>query len=189
MIGAILQKPRQAVVEILDFMRKRGLTLNDLIQIGGEDFTSPSPMRKEKARRVEKCWHLMARLSVKFADLEATPPPIPDKPARRRRGEGVFSEVVENKEISGTTTHQHKSNEINDLANSAPIGVPRIQIGGRNDFHHHRSVSRSTAQPFRCDLCGPAVAVQDVVAERTGTIGRSALLDIVTCRSGSDASR
>src|SRR6516225_7933188 len=108
MIGAILQKPRQAVVEILDFMRKRGLTLNDLIQIGGEDFTSPSPMRKEKARRVEKCWHLMARLSVKFADLEATPPPIPDKPARRRRGEGHFSQVTENAGLSGTFSSLHK---------------------------------------------------------------------------------
>jgi hypothetical protein len=53
MIGIVPQKPRQAVVEILDFMRMRGLTLNDLIQIGGEDFRSPSPMRKEKARRVE----------------------------------------------------------------------------------------------------------------------------------------
>jgi len=112
MIGAVLQKPRQAVVEIFDFMRKRGLTLNDLIQIGGEDFRSPSPMRKEKARRVSKCWELMARLSVKFADLEAAPPPIPDKPARRRRGERVLSEVVENKEISGlrpTNTNPMKS--------------------------------------------------------------------------------
>jgi hypothetical protein len=129
MIGAVLQKPRQAVVEILDFMRKRGLTLNDLIQIGGEDFRSSSPTRKEKARRVEKCWHLMARLSVKFADLEAAPPSIPDKPARTRRGEGVFSEVVENKEISGTATYQHKSNENNDLANSAPVGVPDSNRG------------------------------------------------------------
>jgi hypothetical protein len=116
MIGVVLQKPRQEVVEIFDFMRKRGLTLNDLIQIGGEDFTSPSPMRKEKARRVEKCWHLMARFSVKF-------------PARRRRGEAVFSEVVENKEISGTATCQTKSNEINDLANSVPVGVPDSNRG------------------------------------------------------------
>jgi hypothetical protein len=125
MIGAVPQRPRQAVVEIFDFMRKRGLTLNDLIQIGGEDFRSPSPMRREKARRVEKCWSLMARLSVKFADLEAAPPPTPDKPARTRRGEGVFSEVVENKEISGT----EKSNEINDLANSVPVGVPDSNRG------------------------------------------------------------
>ena len=124
MIGAVLQKPRQAVVEIFDFMRKSGLALQDLIEIGGAELKSSNPKTREKARRLEKCWSLMAKLGVKFADLERLSPPIPDKPARRRRGEGVFSEVVENKEISGTATHQHKSNEINDLANSAPVGVP-----------------------------------------------------------------
>ena len=122
MISAIPQKPRQAVVEILDFMRKRGLTLRDLIEIGGEDLKSSNPKRKEKARRVEKCWSLMARLSVKFADLEAALPPIPDKPARRRRGEGHFSQVTENAGVSGTLASLHKSNEINDLANPAPVG-------------------------------------------------------------------
>ena len=75
MIGAVPQKPRQAVVEILDFMRKHGLTLSDLIEIGGEDLKASNPKRKEKARRVEKCWSLMARLSVKFADLEQAPQP------------------------------------------------------------------------------------------------------------------
>jgi hypothetical protein len=71
-ISAIQQKQRPAVVEILDFMRKRGLTLNDLIQTGGEDLKSSNPKRVEKARRVEKCWELMARLSVKFADFLTT---------------------------------------------------------------------------------------------------------------------
>jgi hypothetical protein len=74
MISAIQQKPSAAVVEILDFMRTRGLTLDDLIQIGGEDFRS-TPTRIEKARRVEKCWSLMARLSVKFTGLEQAPQP------------------------------------------------------------------------------------------------------------------
>jgi hypothetical protein len=70
MIGAIPQKQRQAVVEILDFMRSRDLALDDLIQIGGEDLKSSNPKCAEKARRVSKCWELMARLSIKFADLE-----------------------------------------------------------------------------------------------------------------------
>ena len=83
MISAVPQKPRQAVVEILDFMRRNRLALDDLIEIGGEDFRSTSPKRIEKARCVEKCWSLMARLSVKFADLEQAPQPIPDKPSRR----------------------------------------------------------------------------------------------------------
>src|SRR6516165_218338 len=78
MISVIQQKPRQAVVEVLDLMRKRGLSLDDLIQVGGEDLKSPNPKRVKKAHYVEKAWALMARLSVKFADLEQAP-----KPARR----------------------------------------------------------------------------------------------------------
>jgi hypothetical protein len=123
MISAIQQKPSAAVVEILDFMRTRGLNLDDLIQIGGEDFRS-TPTRIEKARRVEKCWSLMARLSVKFAGLEQAPQPIPDKASPRRHGEGHFSEAIENKEVFGSRPSDTKSNEINDLANSAPVGAP-----------------------------------------------------------------
>ena len=52
----------QAVGEILAFMSKCGLALDDL--------KSSNPKRAEKARRVSKCWELMARLSVCFADLE-----------------------------------------------------------------------------------------------------------------------
>jgi hypothetical protein len=122
MISAVPQKPRQAVVETLDFMRRNRLALNDLIEISGEDFGSASPKRIERARRVEKCWSLMARLSVKFADLEQAPSNPPIRPSRRRRGEGHFSEVVENAGVSGTFAHQVKPNEINDLTNSAPVG-------------------------------------------------------------------
>jgi hypothetical protein len=98
----MIGKPRAQIIEIIDLMQKHGLDLDDLIQTGGEDFRSPSPKRIEKARRVEKCWSLMARLSVNFADLENAPPPTPDKRARRRRGEGHFSEVIENTGVSGT---------------------------------------------------------------------------------------
>ena len=122
MISAIPQKPRQAVVEILDFMRRNRLVLDDLIQVGGEDFGSASPKRIEKARGVEKCWSLMTRLSVPFADLEQAPGNLPTRSSRRRRGEGHFSEVIENAGVSGTFSHQVKPNEINDLANLAPVG-------------------------------------------------------------------
>ena len=115
-------KIASTVAEVLNFMRERGLTLADLIEISGEDLKSSDPTKVEKARRVEKCWNLMVKLCVKFADIENLPSSIPDRPARRRRGEGVFSEVVENKGVSGTAPYQHKSNEIKDLADSAPVG-------------------------------------------------------------------
>jgi hypothetical protein len=123
MIGAVPQKPRQAVVEILDFMRKRGLTLDDLIEVGGAELKSANPKTREKARRVEKCWSLMAKLGVKFTDLENSPAPIPDKPVRRRRGDGHFSQVIENTADLGIGPSPNKCNEINDLANSVPVGV------------------------------------------------------------------
>jgi hypothetical protein len=128
MISAIPQKPRQAVVEVLDFMCKRGLTPDDLIEVGGE-VKSSNPKRVEKARRVEKCWSLMARLSIKFADLEAAPQSTPDKPTARRRGEGHFSEALENTRVSETFTHHTKPNEINGLADSAPVSDPQLNPG------------------------------------------------------------
>ena len=112
----------QAVVEILDFMRKHHLALVDLIEIGGEDLKSASAKKVEKAKRVEKCWSLMARLSVRFADLEQAPGNLPTRPSRRRRGEGHFSETIENTRVSESFSHHTKLNEINDLADSAPVG-------------------------------------------------------------------
>ena len=49
---------------VFDFMRERRITLDDLINVGGED-------KSPKARKVEDAWALMARLGVVFADLEA----------------------------------------------------------------------------------------------------------------------
>ena len=69
----------QAVGEILALMSKCGLALDDLIRIGGEDLKSSNPKRSEKARRVEKCWSLMARLSVRFAGRIDARPAIADR--------------------------------------------------------------------------------------------------------------
>jgi hypothetical protein len=120
-ITAVPQKPRQAVVEIFDLMRKCGLALNDLIQIGGEDLKSSNPKHVETARRVEKCWELMTRLSVKFADLEQAPSQPSTKPARRRRDEGVFSQVIENKEISSDAAGEVKSLKDNDKTDNHSV--------------------------------------------------------------------
>jgi hypothetical protein len=70
-----------AVSEVADFMRKRRLRLDDLINVGGEEILeSTDTKRAEKARRVSSCWDLMARLGVKYRDIEHSeyaPQPIP----------------------------------------------------------------------------------------------------------------
>jgi hypothetical protein len=70
MIGVVDRaRHAHAVGEIFVLMRRLGLTLEDLIEVDGEDH--------EKAKLVEKCRSRMARLSVDFADLEQALPPIP----------------------------------------------------------------------------------------------------------------
>jgi hypothetical protein len=56
--------------EILNRLRKHGLTLDDLHEIAGEDLRHPDPDIRKKARQVEICWEQMAALGVQFADLE-----------------------------------------------------------------------------------------------------------------------
>ena len=92
MTSAIPQKPRQAVIEILDFMRKHGLALDDLTAYGGEDLKSPDKGRAGKARHVGKTWALMAHLGMKYADLDPATPPakptvlaIPESQVERQR--------------------------------------------------------------------------------------------------------
>ena len=125
----------QAVAEIFDLMRKYGLTLDDLIQLGGEDLKSSNPKRVEKARRVEKCWELMARLSVKFADLEQAAGQHTAEPARRRRGEGESSQVIENKEISSDTPGEVKSLKNNDKTDDHSVEAP-----GKGRWKHKRQL-------------------------------------------------
>jgi hypothetical protein len=84
-ISAVPQKPRQAVVEIFGFIRRHKLTLADLIEVGGENLRSSNSQIANRARAVSRCWELMARLSLKFADLEQAVGEIPDPPRRRRR--------------------------------------------------------------------------------------------------------
>jgi len=59
-----------AVDHVREFMRKHGLTPNDLIAIGGEDFRSRR--LGDRARRVERCWAFMARLGVGYLDVETS---------------------------------------------------------------------------------------------------------------------
>jgi hypothetical protein len=108
-----------AMIEVQTFMHKCGLTFADLIDVGGAELKSSNPKTREKAHRVERCWALMARLHVRYAHLETAY--TPTKPIRRRRGEGGFLQAAENTGVSGITATPPESNEINELAGSAPV--------------------------------------------------------------------
>jgi hypothetical protein len=118
-----------AVVQVQEFMHRHNLTLTDLIEFGGAELKSSDPKTREKARRVDKCWELLAQLSVRYAHLEAAPAHTPTKPARRRRGEGVFLQATENTDVSDISGAPPKSNEINELADFAPVASPEIKSG------------------------------------------------------------
>src|SRR5262249_50904787 len=69
-----------ATAQVAEYMRKKKLALDDLVNVGGDDLKSPDPKRAEKARRVSACWELMARLGTKFVHIEQSehaPRPIP----------------------------------------------------------------------------------------------------------------
>jgi hypothetical protein len=79
-----------AAAQVAEFMHKKNLTLDDLINFGGAELKSSNQTVAGKARCVESCWALMARLGVQYADFEQneqSPRPIPDLSARIRRGE------------------------------------------------------------------------------------------------------
>jgi hypothetical protein len=59
-----------AADQVRVFMRRHKLALTDLIEIGGEDLSSSNFSKAERARHVGQCWQMMARLSVRFTDLE-----------------------------------------------------------------------------------------------------------------------
>jgi hypothetical protein len=60
-----------AVAEVFAFMKKHRISPADLTEIGGEDLRSPRT--RAKARDVESAWELMARLGLKYSDLESDP--------------------------------------------------------------------------------------------------------------------
>jgi hypothetical protein len=77
-----------AANRVVELMRKKKLTLDDLVSVGGGDLRSSDRGRVDKARRVSRCWEVMAGLGVKFADIEhfeQSTGPIPGLEARIRR--------------------------------------------------------------------------------------------------------
>jgi hypothetical protein len=65
-----VMRARPEVDQVLEYMRKSRVSFADLIGVGGEDLKSANSIRREKAKRVENTWSLMARHGLVFADLE-----------------------------------------------------------------------------------------------------------------------
>ena len=57
----------QAIEQVSAHIRRAHLSLDGLVEYGGQDLNNPR--RAAKAKRVEKAWALMAGLKVKHTDL------------------------------------------------------------------------------------------------------------------------
>jgi hypothetical protein len=60
----IVGTPSPAVARIIELMQRFGVSMSDLIE------TDHRHCSEEKVRRVTKCWATMARLPVRYSDLE-----------------------------------------------------------------------------------------------------------------------
>jgi hypothetical protein len=58
------------VEQVLTYLRRHKLVVADLIEVGGEDLNSSDSRKVERARHAGQAWQMMARLSIRFADLE-----------------------------------------------------------------------------------------------------------------------
>jgi hypothetical protein len=132
------------VDQVFEFMRRHGLLLEDLVEVGGEDLRSSNSRRAEKARRVEKCWALMARLGLKFSDLPDRGGQSPDKSAPRRRGKRAFKQPVDIAHVSPFAPSYGKCSKINELGISARVGDPELNFG---DIERGGPVAPATAAP------------------------------------------
>ena len=90
---------RPHVEAVLALLHRLSVSVDDLIEIGGQDLGSSDSKRAEKARRVTRVWATMAQLGVKHVDLapDWAPQPrtLPGLKSRRRRGEGVISQAID----------------------------------------------------------------------------------------------
>jgi hypothetical protein len=132
------------VAEMCEFMRLKKLTPDDLIWIGGEDLRSPDPQRAGKARCVEKCWSLMARLGVKHVDLPEMAGQSTDHLAPRRRHRKSNLKHQQNQRVDVKEAPSTKSSKINDLAVSAAVGDPELNLG---DIERAGPVANATGAP------------------------------------------
>ena len=59
---------KEQLTAILEYMRKHGLAISDLIEYGGEDFRDLE--RAKTARAVERVWEMLAASGANYAKLE-----------------------------------------------------------------------------------------------------------------------
>src|SRR5262245_2360037 len=113
-----------AVIEqVLALMSRLKISLENLVEVGGEDLKSSDPGRAGKARCVERGWALMARLGVKHSGLEsalsrefsAAAVPEPAIRPRRRRGRTPIQKTTQNQGVNKNQAPLTKPNEIRDL--------------------------------------------------------------------------
>jgi hypothetical protein len=124
------RNPREQVIEpVLEFMRRHGLGLDDLTEIGGEHLKSSVPTQREMAARVSRCWELIARNGVNFAELVTAVGSMPTPAPRRRRHRAPVQQVIDNAAELGIDLPRPDPNEINGLAVSGSVGDPEIESG------------------------------------------------------------
>jgi hypothetical protein len=124
------RNPREEVIEtVLEFMRRHGLGLDDLTDIGGEHLKSPVSIQREMAARVSRCWELIARQKVGIAELVIAVESMPAWAPRRRRHRPAFEQVIDNASELRTDPFPPNPNEINELAVSGSVGDPEIESG------------------------------------------------------------
>jgi hypothetical protein len=116
------------IAAVLAFMSEHGLALDDLIWVGDEDLKSTNPVRRQMASRVSRCWEIMARGNVNFAQLEAAVGAMPAAEPRRRRHRLNSAQAVDNAEKSRSGPPAANSNKINNLANSAGLSGQETEL-------------------------------------------------------------
>ena len=121
-MSAVDRASRLKTAAVFDFMRERRITLDDLINVGGED-------KSPKVRKVEDAWALMARLGVVFADLEAVADAVTVERPSAQRGDQPDEKSQRSQVDTAPEREPRISLENKGLENSPSVGVSAKRSG------------------------------------------------------------